>query len=244
MMQFFSQSDCGSVRENNEDSCFAGRVGRYTVLMVADGMGGASGGEIASAAAVKTVREFIEQKIKRSSSPGQILEIMRGAVHRANLDIMTVAAGDRKLDGMGTTVDVCVIDGSTAYIAHVGDSRVYRIDKSGKAVRITRDHSLIEYMLETGVITPEEAETHPQRHVITRALGTELNVEADTYITPFEKNETLLLCSDGLTNMVSEEKIAEITASAENTEQAAKSLINAANAAGGTDNITVVLARK
>ena len=102
----------------------------------------------------------------------------------------------------------------------------------------------MEYMLETGVITPEEAETHPQRHVITRALGTELNVEADTYITPFEKNETLLLCSDGLTNMVSEEKIAEITASAENTEQAANNLINAANAAGGTDNITVVLARK
>lgn len=244
MMQFFSQSDRGAVRENNEDSCFAGRVGRYTLLIVADGMGGASGGEVASASAVKTVCDFVGQRLKRNSSPGQILEVLRGAVQRANLDIMTLAAGDRKLDGMGTTIDVCAADGDSAYIAHVGDSRVYRIDKSGRAIRITRDHSLMEYMLETGVITREEAETHPQRHVITRALGTELHVEADTYITPFEKNDTLLLCSDGLTNMVSDEKIAEIVSAADSTEQAAKNLIDAANAAGGTDNITVVLARR
>ena len=169
---------------------------------------------------------------------------MRTAINKANEEVFLASASDKKLSGMGTTIDICVIAGASAYIAHVGDSRVYRISKTGKITQITNDHSLVQYLLENGTITKEEAQTHPQRNIITRALGTETSVEADTYISGFENGDNILLCSDGLTNMVSDERISAIVLSEDSPEKAVISLIAAANDAGGNDNITVVLAKK
>ena len=232
------------VRENNEDCFFARKIGDYTLLIVADGMGGHNGGEIASSEAVKVTSDYISQRLKKYLPPARICQILRGAVSRANLDVFTIASSDKNLCGMGTTVDICITDGSNAYIAHVGDSRVYKINKEKNAVQITRDHSLVEYMITSGQITRAEAANHPQRHMITRALGTDSSVEADTYIASVSSGDTVLLCTDGLSNMLSDGEIAQIVLENDDLNAAASALTDAANNKGGSDNITVVMYRK
>lgn len=237
-------TNCGMIRQNNEDSFFARNIGDYTLLIVADGMGGHNGGEIASSEAVKVASDYISQRLKKHMTPSRICQILQGAVNRANMDIFTIASSDQNLSGMGTTVDVCVTDGSNAYIAHVGDSRVYKINNEKKAVQITRDHSLVEYMIATGQITRAEAENHPQRHMITRALGTDSSVEADTYVVSLSNGDTILLCTDGLSNMLNGKEIAQIVLKNDDLSVAASALTDAANNRGGFDNITVVMYRK
>jgi len=243
-MQFFSKTDCGKVRTNNEDNYYASEESFGLLMIVADGMGGHQAGEIASLQAVKTVTEHIKSNITEKAAPNKILDILRTAINKANEDVFTSASSDKKLNGMGTTIDICIIMGSTAYIAHVGDSRVYRISKSGKITQITRDHSLVQHLIENGTITEEEAKIHPQRNIITRALGTGSFVESDTYISKFEDGDNILLCSDGLTSMVADSIISEIIMSENSPEKAVNALIDAANNAGGNDNITAVIARK
>ena len=243
-MQFYKLTDCGIRRENNEDFCAAETILGYTVLIVADGMGGHNGGEVASRHAVETVMESIRKNIRKSSDSKEIYEIMRKAISCANSEILEMAQKEETLEGMGTTIDVCIADEVSAHIAHIGDSRVYKIDKDGVVSRITRDHSLIEYMLEAGTITPDEAAEHPQRNMITRALGTEEAVEADVYESPLHEGDILLLCSDGLTNMVSEEEVGLIVTASESVQEAAETLVKRANESGGMDNITVIVAKK
>ena len=240
-MQFFSLSDCGKRRKNNEDFAIAQIFKDYIILILADGMGGHNGGEIASGCGAETALSSIKSKLKDSLTPQEILDILSKAVKRANLEILAEAQAS-SLTGMGTTMDICIIKEQSAYIAHVGDSRVYKISSDKKITRITRDHSLVEFMLESGAITPEEAQHHPQKNVITRALGTNKNVDVDTFTTDISEGEKLLLCSDGLTNMVEESRIAKIVATENSLEQIAHTLVSEANTKGGVDNITVIVA--
>lgn len=241
-MQFYTLTDCGKTRPNNEDFCCAEVISGYTVMILADGMGGRSGGEIASSAAVKTVIEHLRKNLRAYSSEKQIYEAIHAALYYANKNLYNMAAESPYLEGMGTTIDICIAEKSTIYIAHVGDGRVYKISEDGNIQKITRDHSIVEYMLERGEITPQQAAAHPQRHVITRALGTEHTIHADMITENILSTDTLLLCSDGLTNMLSDEKISSIIKQNPLPEDAAQTLVRLANEAGGKDNITVIVA--
>ena len=241
-MQFYSITDRGKIRTHNEDCCFSKQTEDFTILILADGMGGHKGGEIASSTAIEKASSYLEENLQKKLIPAQIYSALSEAVKRANEAVYSVSEKEADLSGMGTTLDICIVTGDCAYIAHIGDSRVYKIAPQKKITPLTKDHSLIEYMIETGTITREEAANHPQKHIITRALGTEKNAEADIFQTKLKKNDILLLCSDGLTNMLSDEEILyEIGKSS--PEEGAQRLVKLANDAGGTDNITVIVAQ-
>jgi protein phosphatase len=230
------RSDTGRQRRGNEDAFFA----RAPLFAVADGMGGAQAGEVASGLAV----EVLEQGLPDSG--GSVEERLAARVREANARINELARSDDQRAGMGTTLTAAYVGEDELSVAHVGDSRLYRL-RDGAFDRLTEDHSLVEELVRQGKLTPEEAGEHPQRSIITRALGPEAAVEADTHTWPARDGDLYLICSDGLTSMVPEDRIAEIigeTAGAGGPLSAAgRALIEAANAAGGRDNITVVLFR-
>ncbi len=225
------RTDTGRQRKGNEDSSFA----RAPVFVVADGMGGAQAGEVASQIAV----EAFEQGLPSTGTPEQRLTDI---VQEANRRIHEVSRSEHERAGMGTTLTAAYLDDRHVAIAHVGDSRAY-LFRNGALKRLTRDHSLVGELVRQGKLTEEQAEEHPQRSIITRALGPEPDVEVDTWSYPASAGDVLLLCSDGLTSMIPEERITEILATAPSLAAAGDQLIAAANAAGGRDNITVVLFR-
>lgn len=229
-MVFAYMSDKGMKRTNNEDSVYADD----RVFIVADGMGGHSAGEVASAMAVETISECLR------GIESDYREKITDAIACANKKIYSSAEGS--LSGMGTTVDVCVYDGKNINIGHVGDSRVYII-KDGAIKRITVDHSYVEMLLRKGEITAEEAENYPMKNMITRAVGVGEGITADFYLEQFGEEDILLMCSDGLTNAVSEEEICKIVKKDTDLDAAVEELVKTANANGGPDNITVVLAK-
>lgn len=241
-MQFYSVSDRGKQRFNNEDCCVAKQIGNYTVLILADGMGGHSGGEIASSKAIEAVLAVLQERLCRPLIPAQIFSILSSSLEGANESIYRLSQSDASLDGMGTTIDICVICDGSCYIAHIGDSRVYHITPDGNIKRLTKDHSLMEYMIEKGELTPEQAQHHPQKNVITRALGTSPQTEEDNVIVKLKEGDRLLLCSDGLTNMLDEKDICRVILESPDPETSAQELIRRANDAGGDDNITVIVA--
>jgi protein phosphatase len=225
-------TDTGRQRRDNEDSAYA----RAPVFVVADGMGGAQAGEVASQIAV----EAFEQGLPDSGSPE---ERLASRVHEANQRIYELSQADHEHRGMGTTLTAAYLDDdSHLAIAHVGDSRAY-LFRDGELKRLTQDHSLVGELVRRGKLTEEQAEEHPQRSIITRALGPDPTVEVDTWSYPVRDGDVVLLCSDGLTSMITEERIAEVLEAAGSLREAADRLIREANAAGGRDNITVVLAR-
>jgi protein phosphatase len=226
-----AKTDTGRQRRENEDSALA----QAPVFVVADGMGGAQAGEVASRIAV----EAFAQELPSSGTPEQRLV---SRVQEANKRIFDVSRAERERAGMGTTLTAAYLADSNLTIAHVGDSRAY-LFRDGALKRLTQDHSLVDELVRRGKLTEEQAAEHPQRSIITRALGPEPEVEVDTWTYPVRAGDVLLLCSDGLTSMVSEERVAEILASTDNVKTAAQALIDEANAAGGRDNITVVLFR-
>jgi PPM family protein phosphatase len=228
---FVQRTDIGRQRRGNEDSSFA----RPPVFVVADGMGGAQAGEVASKIAV----EAFEQRLPESGTPE---ERLAGCVQEANRQIYERSRAEHERAGMGTTLTAAYLDDAQVAIAHVGDSRAY-LFREGVLTRLTQDHSLVDELLRRGKLTEEQAAEHPQRSIITRALGPEPTVEVDTWTYPVRADDVVLLCSDGLTSMISEERIAEILGADDHLEQAAAQLIEEANAAGGRDNITVVLFR-
>lgn len=242
-MQFYSVTDCGKTRPNNEDFCCAEVINGFTVMILADGMGGYRGGEIASSGAVETVIEYLRKNLQKYSSPKQVFEAMHAALYYANKNLFNLAAESVTLEGMGTTIDIAISNNHELFIAHVGDGRVYKISGDGKIRKITRDHSLVEYMVERGEITPQEAAVHPQRHIITRALGTDYTINADMITESITSKDTILLCSDGLTGMLSDEKILSVVTESKQLSDAAQTLVRLANEAGGKDNITVIIAR-
>jgi serine/threonine protein phosphatase PrpC len=224
-------SDVGRQRQGNEDSFLE----RSPLFVVADGMGGARAGEVASRMAVE---QFDQVDGPDKPPEQQLAEVAKGA----NRKIHDMAQEDSAYAGMGTTFTAALVTGREIAIGHVGDSRLYRF-RDGELERLTHDHSLVEEFVRQGKLTPEEAEVHPQRSIITRALGPEPDVEVDTYTHSGRDGDVYLLNSDGLTGMISEEQVAEILRERESLEDAAEKLIAAANENGGKDNITVVLFR-
>jgi protein phosphatase len=226
-----AKSDTGRQRRDNEDSAFA----RAPVFVVADGMGGAQAGEVASRIAVEAFQQGLPDA-------GSAEERLAERTREANRRIHDLSQAEHERAGMGTTLTAAYLDDSNVAIAHVGDSRAY-LFRDGELQRLTKDHSLVDELVRQGKLTEEQAAEHPQRSIITRALGPEPTVEVDTWSYPVKPGDVLLLCSDGLTSMISEEQVSSVLASTDDLDAAAQGLIDAANAAGGRDNITVVLFR-
>jgi protein phosphatase len=224
-------TDVGRQRQSNEDAYFE----RSPLFAVADGMGGARAGEVASRMAVEELGEL-------GDAGGGAEERLREVARSANRRIYDMAQSDTEHAGMGTTLTAAMLVGRELAIGHVGDSRLYR-HRDGGLDRLTDDHSLVEELVRQGKLSPQEAEVHPQRSIITRALGPESDVEVDTFTHPVRPGDVYLLCSDGLSGMVSDAQMAQVLAQAPTLDDAANQLIAAANEAGGKDNITVVLFR-
>jgi serine/threonine protein phosphatase PrpC len=233
VLEPFGLTDAGKVRRNNEDALLVGEGRDKTLFAVADGIGGFEAGEVASSIAVRVLEDL---------EPGAPFEV---AIQEANRQILAVGRGDEKLSGMGTTL-VAVRFGRTqerplAEIAHVGDSRAYLL-RGGNLRPLTEDHSLVAELVRSGDLTRDQAAEHPQKNLITRALGAEEEVDVDTTAFPVEAGDRILLCSDGLSDMVPEVRISEILAdSPDYPETPARRLLSAALDAGGTDNVTVVV---
>ena len=225
------RTDVGRQRSANEDSL----VVAPPFFAVADGMGGAKAGEVASAMAADAF------KSERDSDEAPEMQLAR-IVREANKRIYELAISDESHRGMGTTLTAVKVGSGEISLGHVGDSRAYRL-RDDELEQLTRDHSLVAELERTGQITAEAAEHHPQRSIITRALGPEPDVEVDTYTVTCRDGDVFLLCSDGLTGMVSDDEVTSILRSAGSLEEAADSLVRAANQSGGRDNITVVLFR-
>jgi PPM family protein phosphatase len=225
------RTDVGRQRSANEDSLFVSPP----LFAVADGMGGAKAGEVASAVAVEAV-----EGAQESSEPAEAQ--LAGIVREANRRIYELAVADESRRGMGTTLTLAKVHGDEVSLAHVGDSRAYRM-RDGELTQLTRDHSLVAELERSGQITAEAAEHHPQRSIITRALGPEPDVEVDTYTLAGRESDVFLICSDGLTSMISDEEVSSILRSAGSLDEAANGLVRAANQSGGKDNITVILFR-
>jgi len=227
-----TRTDTGRQRNANEDSYFT----RGTLFVVADGMGGAQAGEVASKAAAESFDRELPQ-----APPERIL---RETIENANRAIHERARKDPELAGMGTTTTAAILDPEAEEVAigHVGDSRAYRL-RGDKLEQLTRDHSLVEEMRRKGQLTDAQAEDHPQRSIITRALGPEPEVEVDLQTVPAKPGDVFLICSDGLTTMLSDEQIGRLLTRATSLQSAVRALVDEANRAGGRDNITVVTFR-
>ena len=226
------RTDPGRVRRRNEDSF----VLDPPMFAVADGMGGAQAGEVASRLAAAAFREYHDAD---QLAPD---ERVQAIIQEANRRIYERARTDSDVSGMGTTVTAALLLGGKVTLGHVGDSRAYRI-RDGELEQLTDDHSLVGDLMRSGRLTAEEAEAHPQRSVITRALGTDPEVDIDTTAVDARPADLFLLCSDGLTTMVADEDILGILAAAPTLDDAARELVRAANTGGGEDNVTVVLFR-
>jgi serine/threonine protein phosphatase PrpC len=229
--EHFQLSDTGRERRANEDSMFV----KNPVFVVADGMGGAQAGEIASRVAVEAFHPGL-------GGVGTAEQRLAERVREANLRIHDMARADERRAGMGTTITAAFVGDGGVSIAHVGDSRAY-LFRDGQLSRLSRDHSLVGELVRRGKLTEEQAEEHPQRSIITRALGPEAEVAVDTVTQPTQAGDIFLLCSDGLTTMLSEQRLADILAAGGSLEEIGHELVDEANAAGGRDNITVVLFR-
>ncbi|HEX7170573.1 MAG TPA: Stp1/IreP family PP2C-type Ser/Thr phosphatase [Rubrobacter sp.] len=232
-LQPFGVTDAGKVRQNNEDALLVGEGEDETLFVVADGIGGFEAGEVASSLAVEVLKGL---RPDRS---------FKAAIAEANRRILAAGRGDEKLSGMGTTVVAIRFGGTqrepTAEVAHVGDSRAYLV-RGGEMNPITEDHSLVAELVRSGDLTRDQAAEHPQKNLITRALGADEEVDVDTTVLPIEAGDRVLLCSDGLSDMVPEARISEILLEAsEDPERPARSLLSAALDAGGNDNITVIV---
>jgi len=224
------RTDPGRIRRRNEDTF----VLDPPLFAVADGMGGAQAGEVASRLAAAALREYHEAD---RLAPDERLQAI---IQEANRRIYERARADSDVSGMGTTVTAALLIGGRVTLGHVGDSRAYRI-RDGELEQLTEDHSLVGDLMRSGRLTPEEADAHPQRSVITRALGTDPEVDIDTSSVDIQPGDLFLLCSDGLTTMVADEDILGILAAAPTLDDAARELVRAANTGGGEDNVTVVL---
>ena len=227
--KFGSRTDVGSVREQNEDSLIV----NPPLFVVADGMGGHAAVEVASEIAVNTIQELAPDHADA--------EALGHAVEEANRDIINAALAGEGREGMGTTVTAAILERDKLVIAQVGDSRAYLLH-NGELTQLTRDHSLMANMIEAGQITPEEARFHPNRSVITRALGNDPDTLPDLYEINVEDGDRLLLCSDGLYSMLEDDEIAAVMRRVSDPQRCASTLVNGAIAAGGHDNITVIVA--
>lgn len=248
------RSHIGRVRQMNEDTAYAGRFSLGDepfgyLLLVADGMGGATAGEVASQLASDTIKSFLQRELNTTlpTTDDGWLSLLRAAVQTAHRDIVAAARSDPQRADMGTTLTLALIIHRRAYIAHVGDSRAYLItpgtgDETPVWHQLTTDHTIVARLVDVGQLGPEEARTHPQRHILYRSLGADQPLEIDTLVQPLATGDVLMLCSDGLFNHVTDEELAQM-AIVHEPSLAVSGLIDLANQRGGSDNISIVLAR-
>ena len=236
----FAKTDIGKAREINQDYYYISENTEIPqVYILADGMGGYKGGEIASSLAAESAARYIKSNFSSNLiEKEEILKLVENAVEYANMVVYEKSKEVEELEGMGTTLEICLIYNNKAYIGHVGDSRIYRIRKD-VIRKLTKDHSYVQKLIEDKKITREEAKYHPKKNMLTKALGCTPYVEPDIRARNFEKGDIFIMCSDGLTNMVDEKQIYDIVT--RDIEKAAEELVNEANAAGGYDNITVII---
>lgn len=238
-MKIVAKTDKGIVRENNQDAYAVGELpGEVAWAVVCDGMGGAAGGNIASALAVKVISEKITASYNERMRDASIKNLLDSAITAANIEVYDMAYSREDLNGMGTTVVAAIVRDNVAFIAHAGDSRAYIVRKDD-IEQITTDHSLVQTMVDRGEITKEEAEHHPKKNVITRALGVDKRIDVDFSEVDLFENETLIICTDGLTNCVNNEDIIDDIKDGQYYAFADR-LVKRANKNGGVDNITVV----
>ncbi len=242
-----ARSDTGKVRDNNEDRVHLWKHERGLLAVVADGMGGAVAGEEASRITVETLQaDLIDHEtlpqIFAIADVETLAERMRLSIDAANETILQKADADPELRGMGTTVTMALVQGREVIIGHVGDSRAYVIEGGQGAIsQVTSDHSFVQALVSAGHISPEEAEDHPMRNVLYRALGQAHDVEIDIYYTSLQVGDRLILCSDGLTLHISPEEIAQVSLAAEDPEDISRKFIDLANKRGGRDNVSVIV---
>ncbi len=237
-MKIFSKTDKGKVRADNQDAFFAGRISDSAVFaVVCDGMGGANAGSVASENAVRHISEYIIKSYRNEMSADELETLVRNAVISANVELYDMSVNDPLLSGMGTTAVIALVKEGGAVIANVGDSRIYLVNEEIR--QLTRDHSVVQSLIESGKITPEDAKVHPRKNVITRAIAAEENVTPDSAVIKLNYGDSLLLCTDGLSNYLDDGDILNIF---KNTDISAvpEALIERANSNGGGDNITVV----
>lgn len=240
-MQIYSKCDIGKMRKSNQDAFFAAEIEHNAVFaIVCDGMGGANAGNVASETAVRIISDYIMRSYRLGMDADATEKMLKNAIESANIEIYEMALKNPELNGMGTTVVIAISEDDRAVIAHVGDSRAYLVSK--KIKQLTRDHSVVQSLVESGKISPEDAKVHPRKNVITRALGAEENVIPDITHIEFYENEKLLLCTDGLSSFIDEQTIIEIMKTKNTT--VADELVDKANENGGGDNITVVILDK
>jgi PPM family protein phosphatase len=242
-LEFFSATDTGRARNNNEDSV---AVDDATALVVlADGMGGYNAGEVASGMATSFIKSELGRWLSEASENATDTDVRRAmdiCVDNANRAIFNAANSNPQYAGMGTTLVVGVFRDSRLLMGHVGDSRGYRL-RASRLTQITHDHSLLQEQIDSGLITPEQAAFSANKNLVTRAVGVEDTVLLETHLHDVMPGDTYLLCSDGLSDMLDDESIAQLLMGAESLPEAAGALVDAANDAGGKDNISVVLVR-
>ncbi len=240
MIKAYARTDKGNVRENNEDYFYiSNSLDEVQLYLLADGMGGYNGGEIASKLAVQTAKNYIENNFKDiEKDKDSIIQLLGSSMEYANMVVYEKSKEKLELQGMGTTLEICLIYNNKAYIGHVGDSRIYRVRKQFIR-KLTQDHSYVQKLVKEGTITKEQAEHHPQKNMLMKALGCNAFVEPDVMVKGFLKDDIIIMCSDGLSNLVDQETIYEMAS--KNIEQGTKDLVQLAKDRGGYDNITVVI---
>ncbi|HBL84022.1 MAG: hypothetical protein A2Y17_05710 [Clostridiales bacterium GWF2_38_85] len=239
-MSYYGVTETGLKRKSNQDYFKTAIIGNSDVAVLCDGMGGAAGGAVASKLAADSFMEYIENNSNKiTDNKEDIKKLMLDAGDTAHHSVYKCACEYSELDGMGTTLVACIIKNKILHIINAGDSRLYIINKN-EIKKITRDHSLVQELLERGKITAEEARTHPYRNYIMRALGTEENLSYD-YYEYSDDFKTVVLCSDGLYNFISEDDIVNIINTDKDVKDKLNELVDGANNSGGGDNITVIL---
>lgn len=239
-MKLYSETDIGLVRHSNQDACNTGTFSDGSVwAVVCDGMGGANGGNIASEIAVRRISEQFVASYRDNMNANSIKNLMVTSIFNASLSIHEKAQEVSELSGMGTTVVAAILKDGVAHIAHAGDSRAYLLSQ-GAISQLTTDHSMVQELVNSGDLTEQEAKTHPQKNIITRALGVEETIDVDYMECEFPEDSRLLLCTDGLTNYVDAEQICTLSSTTDAGELT-KQLVAMAKDAGGGDNITVAV---
>ncbi len=238
-MNITGLSDKGMMRSNNQDAFMIGSMDDgASFAVVCDGMGGANGGNVASRLAVDHFSASLKAGYRSGMSESSVKNLLETAVSAANIRVFDKSRESKELNGMGTTIVAVLIIGNTAYFVHAGDSRAYLLS-NGQLSQITRDHSIVQSMLENGKLTPEEARFHPRKNVITRALGVDESVTPEFNIYDINSNDKLLLCTDGLSNFADNNSI--ISVLEDDMDSKAERLVEIANKNGGGDNITAVV---
>ncbi|MBQ3068704.1 MAG: Stp1/IreP family PP2C-type Ser/Thr phosphatase [Clostridia bacterium] len=240
-MRSIGCTDIGRLRSTNQDAFVCGKLADdVTFAIVCDGMGGASGGNVASTMAIRTITRRLTESYRKGMTIASMQHVLESAIAAANIEIYDAASLDADLRGMGTTLVLAVVIGDRVLVAHIGDSRAYVATAEQKLEQVTKDHSVVQQMVERGQITPEEAKTHPRRNFITRALGVADTVACDFTEFVLPEGALVLCCTDGLTGLVDTADIAAIVWKTA-MEELPDRLIAAANRAGGSDNITVTV---